>query len=83
MQIITVIESCGTRKEGVIIAVLPPGANPYRTRNTLPEFAGRALMFDGTPRDHESYLVAVRKGKTAKSTPVLYWPRVKNLKKVE
>lgn len=33
--------------------------------------------FGGGPRDHESYLVAVRQGPKAK--PALYWPRVSAL----
>lgn len=57
-----------TTKEGVIEAVIPAGGHPrvypMVPRNQLRKFSGE--------RDHESYLVRVRKN-------TFYWPRVKNL----
>ena len=35
----------------------------------------------GSGRDHESYIFAVKNGNKGKS--LLYWPRVKNLKKID
>lgn len=43
---------------------------------------GYLPQFDGSWRPEESYLVAVKTGKTDKALKKLYWPLVKNLEKV-
>ena len=56
-------------KEGVVVDVVKPGKRPDFSR--YPSLKGC-----GTPRPHESYIVAV---KTAKSIRH-YWPRVSGLR---
>ncbi len=73
-------QSSGTRwrKKGEIIAVVPPGGDPCN----LP-IAARGnykIMFDGGPRNHESYVVLV--GGSEQQYGALYWPRVKHLELV-
>lgn len=70
------------RKTGEIVKVVNPGINPRTLLGADEKYSDLRLMFDGWTRDHESYLVAVRSGKTIKSKMVVYWPRVKNLKKL-
>lgn len=55
-------------KEGVIEAVIPAGGHP----RVYPMVPRNQLFKFGGERDHESYLVRVRKN-------TFYWPRVKNL----
>jgi hypothetical protein len=79
------------RKKGKLVAVVPKGVSPrdtdfgkahnffmYWGRTTTENYR---IMFDGWPRNHESYLVEVPGGKTAKATSKLYWPRISQLKK--
>lgn len=54
-------------KVGEIVAVVPAKQRP------APKFR---LDSSGLPRDHESYVIAVKCGKTDKAKPKLYWPRV-------
>lgn len=77
-----------TDKTGTVVGVVPadsrfgllkhlPGINADDARavyNTGPIDGG------GLPRDHESYLVAVKTGKTDAAKQSLYWPRVKALR---
>lgn len=76
-------QGCTTTKTGTIAAVVPAGTEPkdhlFLKRHGLQEYTRR---FDGWPRDHESYLVLVKVGKTDKAKPMLYWPRVSGLKVV-
>ena len=77
-------------KTGTVVGVVPTGCHygllrhfaplkPDEVRaiyNTGPIDAG------GLARDHESYLVEVKTGKTDAAKKTLYWPRVKGLHKV-
>jgi len=68
------------KKIGEVAVVVPAGADPFAELRAagLPR---KDCAFDGgLPRNHESYIVAVRR--TPKSKPRYYWPRVANLKKV-
>jgi hypothetical protein len=58
-------------KHGEVIEVLPP--NTWQSAY----HPGR-IMFDGGPRNHESYIVEVREGKRK---PKLYWPVVSKLER--
>ena len=76
------------KKTGVIVAIVParnrhrltqciPGLNMsqvYSKYNTGPIDGG------GLSRNHESYLVEVKTGKTEAAKKSLYWPRVSGLK---
>ena len=71
-----------TVKTGKVAAIVP--------KDTAPNYFGflkangllsHARMFDGWPRNHESYLIEVPGGKTPKAKPKLYWPRVRQLRK--
>lgn len=75
-------QSSGSRttKEGTVYKVIPPGATPYINEPTLLTFPYHKLLFDGMPRNHESYLVVVPGGKTSNAKPKLYWPRVSHLR---
>jgi hypothetical protein len=64
-----------TCKEGKVIKVLPP--KYWIDRKVF--MATHVVMYDGGLRNHESYLVEVPGGKTAKAKPKLYWPRVSAL----
>ena len=57
-----------TQKHGIIIAIVPPNVLPH---GKVPN--GLKLLNPGFSRDHESYLVQVRK------ISKLYWPRVCHL----
>lgn len=70
-----------TSKTGIVVAIVQLGIDPSRIQ--FLKGAGIATLsrrFDGGPRQEISYLVAVRPGKTDKSSPVVYWPRVQNLR---
>ena len=79
-------------KEGQVVAVIPMGIPPKDTNfgkiNEFYRLWGRTkspnykIMFDGWPRNQESYIVEVPGGKTDKATPKLYWPLVSKLEKV-
>lgn len=67
----------GTHQVAECIAIVPPNLNAQKFRETL-DTGFRYHQMDGSPRDHESYLVALKqslKGRTRK----VYWPRVKDL----
>jgi len=63
------------KKEGEVVEIIPAGVQitiildkrgyHYSRRN-----------FDGSPRNHKSYLILTREGR-------LYWPRVNRLRKVK
>ena len=55
-------------KEGVVVEVVKPG--------TPPDFRYPSMKWSGTPRPHESYIVAVKTAKSQKH----YWPRVSGLR---
>jgi len=74
-------QGSSTKKEGIICAIIPPRTNPRKIIKG--KDANLRRMFDGWDRDGESYIVKVIPGKTDRSKPVLYWPRVSGLKKVE
>jgi Iap family predicted aminopeptidase len=67
-------------KVGEVVNIVPKGS----------QLSWRGVQFKDThrfrhgggPRNHESYLVSVP-AKTSKGKPTLYWPVVKNLRKVE
>lgn len=76
-------------KEGEIVAIVPQGVFPRYSvfgkandfyidfgRTRSPKFR---IMFDGWPRDHESFMVKVNIGG---GKPRLYWPRVSQLEAV-
>ena len=58
-----------TEKTGKVVAVIPLGVSPN----------GWGLDAPGCWRDHESYIVEVKVGKTARAKPKNYWPRVSAL----
>lgn len=70
-----------TEKIGEIVVVVPAGKHPHEAMSVELKRQNLPRRYDGWPRDHESYIVAVKKGKTDKALPVLYWPRVSGLKK--
>lgn len=73
-----------TEKRGRVVMVVPAGRNTALALANNPELHRMGRTFANSyPRDHESYLVAVRSGKTEKSAEVLYWPRAKGLRKLE
>jgi len=70
-----------TEKTGKIIGVLQPKESPYISNyrwNECKFNPSAKRMFDGCPRDHESYIIQVET-KTGKGKPRLYWPRVSGL----
>ena len=68
-----------TEKTGEIVVVVPPKKLPSDVMDAALKRLTR--RYDGWPRDHESYIVKVKVGKTDKARPVLYWPRVSGLQK--
>ena len=72
-------------KRGKVVSVVYPGQDPGSVWRRIPPAAreGMSPMEWGLgDRDHESYLVAVQTGKTAKAKLRVYWPRVSALKAV-
>lgn len=80
------------RKIGEIVSVVPAGVSVQAAGEILAETEGLGdnwaylkqkytlrMDFGGSPRDHESYLVAVPQGTSGKAKAALYWPRVKGL----
>lgn len=61
----------GREKKGIIDEVVPVGQPPRETFDFKD-------MFNGGPRDHESYTVLVESGTTAK--PKRYWPKAAQLR---
>lgn len=69
--------SSGIRKEGFVLHVLPPGALPS-------EFGDFPSIESASPRDHETYIVAAKKGsETGKRKATNYWPRTSLLQPLE
>lgn len=69
-----------TEKVGEIVAVVPSNESLRYFRTIIGKY--RRLGVFGMSRNHESYLVAVP-SKTGRGKPVLYWPRVRHLRKVD
>lgn len=61
------------RKEGEIVAIVPPKGNPHDHALGLGLRCNSSFGY-GLPRDHESYLVKIKNQ--------AYWPRVKHLHKL-
>lgn len=57
-------------KQGEVVQVVMPGRRPDSKRFTA------FSRWAGSPRKHESYVVAVKRPKSVK----LYWPRVSGLR---
>jgi len=88
--------SSGTEKAGRIVAIVPAYIKPTvgwpakRTDLRLASIVGAGWyqrydakrLGGGGKRDHESYLVAVKTGKTDRAKKSLYWPHVAWLRKV-
>ncbi|AQT06539.1 hypothetical protein [Acetobacter persici] len=69
--------SSGIRKEGFVLHVLAPGALPS-------EFGDFPSIESASPRDHETYIVAAKKGsETGKRKATNYWPRTSLLQPLE
>lgn len=67
----------GLLKSGTIVAIVPTGQYPYPIASALGSGYSLGLLRGfGQPRSEETYLVAV---KTGRSKPKLYWPRVSKL----
>jgi hypothetical protein len=60
-----------TEKTGNVVEIIPADNRPDAKR--------WGLDSPGYGRDHESYIVAVKIGKTDKAKPKHYWPRVSAL----
>jgi hypothetical protein len=69
-----------TTKSGEIEAIVPTGVSPNAYFREKAGIGMLKINFDGYPRDHESYLVGVMRGKIENPEIVLYWPKVKQLK---
>lgn len=66
-------------KSGKVVAIVPPGTDPHKA--IPPDLQDKVRQFDASgTRKETSYIVAVPtpKGKSCH----LYWPRVKNLRKI-
>ena len=60
-------------KVGTVVAINPPnGIEHVKVK--------WGLVGSGYARDHQSYIVAVKVGKTDKAKPKYYWPRVTALR---
>lgn len=67
-------------KTGRIVVVLGPDSDPLWNPECNPKkHAATARYGGGIPRNHESYVVLVEKGRRR----ILYWPRVSQLRLVE
>lgn len=64
------------KKVGVVVAINPPGGVEHVKVKW-------GLVGAGYARNHESYIIAVKVGKTDKAKPKHYWPRVSALRLVE
>lgn len=62
-------------KTGVVVEVVAAGNRPSRKFDDLHKGVGC-----GYGRDHDSYVVEVRTGKTDKAKPKHHWPRASALK---
>jgi hypothetical protein len=65
-----------TKKVGTVVAINPPNCIEHL-------MAKWGLKGAGYPRDHKSYIIAVKAGKTDKAKPKHYWPRVSALRLAE
>lgn len=76
-----------TTKSGEVAGIVPPRTycnwHDLRGCNIDEKYKTLTRRFDGGLRNHESYIVMVKTGKTDKASPVLYWPRVSSLRLVE
>lgn len=69
------------KKTGVIVAVVPAKHN---ARIILGDFKDCQWAWGGGfSRNHESYLVSVKTGKSEEAKKTIYWPRVSSLKMEE
>jgi len=75
-------KSCGTVKEGEIMAVVPPGYYPPVFEfEDLPDFSSKSFS-GGAPRKSVSYLIAlIPKGRCRVRR--LYWPHVEHLNRIK
>lgn len=64
------------KKSGVVVAINPPGGIEHVKTKWKLNGAGHS-------RNHESYIISVKVGKTDKAKPKYYWPRVSALRLVE
>ena len=71
-----------TEKTGEIVVVVPAFKLPYEVMSDKLKEENFPRRYDGSARNHESYIVVVKAGKTDKARPVLYWPRASSLRKV-
>ena len=74
---------CTARKQGMVIAVVPPKGKPA---DVLPDYAGSKYRTSIDPRSlgnrpEESYVVLVP-GKTSRAMSMMYWPLVSKLQVV-
>jgi hypothetical protein len=67
-------------KTGEVVQVVPAGGR-VEPRALQSRLKARSALGYGSPRNHESYIVAVAGGTTDKAKPVLYWPVVSKLAK--
>ncbi len=73
-------------KIGTVLAIVPANELPLRVFDPIERETGYSSTFDPRTlvRNHESYVVAVDQiGKVRKRKPVLYYPRVTALRKIE
>jgi hypothetical protein len=67
-------------KIGVVVEVVPENK---KINTWLARYEKYLIQFGMGRRNHESYLVEVRDGKTDKARPKLYWPLVSKLREVD
>lgn len=76
-------------KTGVIVGVVPAGrrmgllrylADVETADEARAKYSTGSVVGCGMSRDHESYLVAVKTGKTDSAKLTIYWPRVSALR---
>ena len=76
-------------KTGIIVGIVPAGrrmgllhyiAGAITIGEARTKYATGPIDGGGLARDHESYLVAVKTGKTDAAKLTLYWPRVSALR---
>lgn len=78
----------GLTEECQVIQVVPSGQMPDLSKLNPSEVKFKKLETNFSsgwapnPRDHESYLVIIQKGKTAKSKPTVFWPFVNSLEAI-
>ena len=74
-----------TKKKGEVIMVVPSGnsMDVALTDHIRKQYNCTRIGSLYSRRDHESYLIAVKTGKSDRAKKTLYWPIVKNLKSVK